>query len=87
MKQTGYLERFFQVYASTEVNANLLCMADVEDLYAMTYVPQEYVMVHLPGPEIHFKRQGKWYVASWEEPAAVYTIDSQNEVVYTRDEF
>ena len=44
VKQTGYLEGFFMVYASEGVAANVFSMADVEDIYRVTYVAQENFM-------------------------------------------
>ncbi len=71
------------MHASTEVTTNVLCIADVEDIYAITYVPQVYFMLLLPSHEIHFKRLGKWFIAVWEETASVYATVSQKETMYT----
>ncbi len=36
---TGYLDEFFRVYASTEMHANVLSFAEVEDHFPTTYIP------------------------------------------------
>ncbi len=43
--------------------ANILCFADVEDKYDITYVQREKYVVHLPGRDLEFHRRGKMYVA------------------------
>jgi hypothetical protein len=55
MKKTGYLDNFFHVYASDDTRANVLCFADVEDMYDITYVPKEGFTVHLPDRDITFQ--------------------------------
>jgi hypothetical protein len=40
-KKTGYLPDFFHVYSSSDTKAKVLSFADVEDLYKVTYQPQE----------------------------------------------
>ena len=44
--QQGILEGFFPVYASTDMKANVLSFADVEDLYDITYVQKQAFIVH-----------------------------------------
>jgi hypothetical protein len=51
----SYLEGFFQECASPEAAANVLSMAAIDDLYPVTYVPQEYYfLVHLLSHEVQF---------------------------------
>jgi len=44
--ETGYLEDFFRVYCSRNTKANVLSFSDVEDVYPITYQPQESFTVH-----------------------------------------
>jgi hypothetical protein len=38
--QTGYyLDEFFRMYASNQAKPNVLSLAEVEDMYTITYVP------------------------------------------------
>jgi hypothetical protein len=80
VRQTGYLDGFFREYASEEATANVLCLADVEDLYAVTYVPQEYFLVRLPGRVVQFNRQGKLYIADWAEQGYVQVTVAQHRM-------
>ncbi len=78
----GYLGKFFPVYASDETIANVLSLAEVEELYGIiTYVPREAFIVHLPEQDIEFKRKGKLYVADFAEQKPVYVMQ-----VYTKAE-
>jgi hypothetical protein len=86
---TGYLEEFFRVYASTNAMPNVLSLAEVEDKYAVSYVPGQMFTVHLPSGDVEFKRQGKLYVANFYSilhPKAVLTTVQENEDLYTRAE-
>jgi hypothetical protein len=58
VKETGYLNEFFRVYASEDTKANVLSLADVEDLYDVTYVRGESFVVHLPSRDLEFVRHG-----------------------------
>jgi hypothetical protein len=37
---TGYLQDFFNVYSSKDTHANILSLAEVEDLYPITMFPE-----------------------------------------------
>jgi hypothetical protein len=66
-KETGYLEDFFRVYASSDTRANVLCFSDVEDVYDITYVQGHSFTVHLPERDIVFHRKDKLYVADFAQ--------------------
>ena len=68
--ETGYLEDFFRVYSSAETKANVLSIADIEDLNPITYRLQESFTVHLPDRDITFYHRNKLYVADFELPVA-----------------
>ena len=79
----GYLKDFFECKGSTDVVANVLCMADVEDMYTITYVQGESYTVHLPDEDLVFERRGKMYVGdmrNWAEDRAfcVREIEEHN---------
>ena len=68
VKETGFLDPFFRVYASEETRANILSLAEVEDRFMVTYVPQEsFTVVHLPEVDVVFYHRDGMYVADWEQ--------------------
>jgi len=73
VSETGYLDPFFPVYASTHTKANILSFAQVEDQYPITYTPQEAFTVHLPKGDIVFRRRDGMYVADWEDYKNVFS--------------
>jgi hypothetical protein len=86
--KVGDLEGFFQVYTSEKITANVLCFADVEDKYAITYEAGEAFTVHLAdGKTVEFSRRDKLYVADWNTTGLmVHATVKENEQVYTREE-
>jgi hypothetical protein len=85
----GYLEDFFRVYASANAKPNVLSLAEVEDMYSVTYIPGQMFTVHLPGKDVEFKRTGKLYVANFYSllhPKAVLATVQDNEDLYTHAE-
>jgi hypothetical protein len=88
---TGYLPDFFCVYSSHQTKAHVLCFANVEDKYQVTYIPQEGFIVHMDHKDIEFRREGKLYIADWEENdyvdhGAVLATVKDNEAKYTKHE-
>ena len=65
--QTGYLDPLFRVYASKDTHANILSPSEVEDRYAVTYLPQKCFIVHLPGHDMEFVRKDGMYSRSYAE--------------------
>ena len=41
----GYLEDFFDVYASEHMKVNVLSFSEVENMYNITYVPHQAFIV------------------------------------------
>jgi hypothetical protein len=86
---TGYLDEFFRVYASEKAKPNELSLAEVEDMYAVTYVPGLVFTIHLPGRDVEFRRRGKLYVANFgpllNSKTVLVTVE-QNEEIYTCSE-
>ncbi len=89
MTKMGYLDEFFHVYASENTKPNVLSLAEVEDMYAVTYMLGQAFIVHLPGRDVEFKHVGKLYVANLNsllKSNAVFTTVEENEEIYTRSE-
>jgi hypothetical protein len=72
-RETGYLPDFFRVCTSSNTKANILSFAKVEDLYEITYQPQESFTVHLPDRDIVFHRRDKLYVTGFSETVVAVT--------------
>ena len=91
----GHLAGFFDTLAHHDVAANILCMADVEDKYDVTYDAGTSITVHLETRDLVFHRRNKIYVGDmrdWEtypqslaQHAMVTTI-SQNESTLSKRE-
>jgi hypothetical protein len=67
----GYLEDFFDVYASEHTKVNVLSFSEVEDTYDITYIPHQAFVVHLPERDLVFKRRGKLYIADFARDSQV----------------
>ena len=59
----GKLKGFFDCKGSNDVAANVLCGADVEDMYEISYLQGESFTVHMPDEDLVFHRRDKFYVA------------------------
>jgi len=60
----GHLKDFFDVLADHNGSASVLCMADVEDMYEITYESGHSYTVHLDDRDLTFYRKGKLYIGS-----------------------
>jgi hypothetical protein len=58
----GHLEGFFDTLAYHEGAANVLCMADVKDMYDITYEAGHAITVHMDEEDLVFYRRNKIYV-------------------------
>ena len=65
LRETGYLDNFFQVYTSTETQVNVLSFSDVEELYPIMYEPFVGFTIHTPVGDILFEKKGKLHVADF----------------------
>jgi hypothetical protein len=61
------------VRSSADTKANMLCFANVEDAYEITYIPRESFIRHLPNQDVVYSRQGKLFVADLAEQGVVYS--------------
>jgi hypothetical protein len=88
VNKVGDLDGFFQVYASEHTTANVICFADVEDKYEITYNKgKSFVVQAAGGKTVEFVRRNKLYVADWVATGLhMYATVQENELVYTRDE-
>jgi hypothetical protein len=72
----GYLEGFFDCQACNDCPTSILSMADVEDLYKVTYVQGESITVHMDDRDVVFTRRDKMYVADFSD----WLVDDQDRV-------
>jgi hypothetical protein len=83
----GHLPNSFEVYCSPKVKVNVLCFAEVEDLFLVENKEREGFTVHLPdGKEIFFERQNKMFVAKVEQVAAVLMTITEKKLQYSNAE-
>ena len=61
----GDLEGFFECQVCDDCAASVLCEADVEDMYPITYVQGVSKTVHTPHGDIVFHRRIKMYLADF----------------------
>jgi hypothetical protein len=81
LRETGYLDNFFQVYTSTETRVNVLSFSDVEELYPITYGPFVGFTVHTSVGDMLFEKKGKMHVADFAAYSSVLVTQ-----VYTKAE-
>jgi hypothetical protein len=89
----GKLRDFFMCKGSADVLASVLCMADVEDLYDITYEQGVSYTVHLNDRDLVFYKRDKLYVGdmrAWEssefDSTVLVTTAGDNEAKYTAKE-
>ena len=67
VEHAGYLEGFFKCLSSPNITVSVLCQADVEELYDISYVPGSHYTVHMDNYDLNFFQRGKMYVANMED--------------------
>jgi hypothetical protein len=89
----GFLKGFFECKGSLDVPVSVICMADAEDMYRITYVQGVSYTVHMDDRDLVFHRRNKFYVAdmrAWEcseqEHMALVTSVEDNESRFTKSE-
>jgi hypothetical protein len=65
LRETGYLDNFFQVYTSTKTRVNVLSFWDVEELYLITYELFVGFTVQTPEGDILLEKKWKLHVADF----------------------
>ena len=78
----GHLDGFFDVLAYHAGAANVLCMADVEDKYDITYDPGHSYTVHMEHEDMVFYRRNKIYVGDMRE-WETYRSEPRGQVMVT----
>ena len=93
LRYKGELPGFFTVYASTDTKKNIICFADMEDKFKVTYNQGKHFIVHLPSGDLVFERKNTFYVADishWAddstELAAMTSSANAKKRRYTRKE-
>ena len=67
VNKVGRLAGFFDCLACEDTKASVLSLADVEDLYQVTYIPKKAYIVHMNDRDLVFKRRNKLYVADFSD--------------------
>ncbi len=80
VREAGYLDGFFEVYASDAIKVNILSFLEVEELYPITYEPYVGFTVHLMDKDILFRKRGKMHVADF----AAYGMNVMATQAYTK---
>ena len=78
----GNLRGFFQCKGSADVIASVLCMADVEELYDISYEQGVSYTVHMDDRDLVFYKRDKLYVADmsdWDNPTITH-VSVQSDV-------
>jgi Arginine methyltransferase-interacting protein, contains RING Zn-finger len=63
----GMLPGFFDCLACDDAKASVLSLADVEDIYDVTYIPRKAYIVHMNDRDLVFNRRNKLYVADFSD--------------------
>ena len=90
LKYEGELPGCFKCYASADSRRNILCFADMEDQFDISYVRGKSFTVHMPRGDLVFHRKDKFYVADisdWAKSPAksvLLTSSKERERKYTR---
>jgi hypothetical protein len=58
----GYLEDFFDLYASEHTKVNVLSFSEVKDMYNIMYIPHQTFIVHLTERDLVLERDGQVHV-------------------------
>jgi hypothetical protein len=75
-ESVGYLDGFFDCQTCTTCLANIISMADVEDLYPVTSVQGESITVHMEDREVVNHRRDKMYMADFSD----WVVDDEDKV-------
>jgi len=96
--KVGYLDGFFECQACEECPVNIISMSDVEDKYAMTWIPGESITVHMDEQDVVFTKKNKMWIADFSDwiveeeelsqlknTLSLMTVE-EKEALYTRRE-
>ena len=65
--KVGYLEGFFECVAGTDLKANILSMAQVEDLYPVEYTQGEKYVIKMDERDLIARRRDRMYVVDMSD--------------------
>ncbi len=95
----GHLDGVFDCQACDTCPVNIISMAYVEDIYTVTYVQGECIIVHIEDCDVSFEGRDKMYVADFldwivDDKSRVNQLDTglsymtaeEREGLYTRKE-
>jgi hypothetical protein len=85
LTKVGTLVGFFDCLSSDKTQASVLSLADIEDLYPITYVQGKSYTVHLPDRDLVFKRRGKLYLGDFSDWINQSGDDSKLSLMTTRE--
>ena len=74
--RAGRLEGFFDCMACEDCPTSILSLADVEDIYPVTYMQGESITVHMDHRDVVFARRDKLYIADFSD----WVVDNDNRV-------
>jgi len=86
---------FFECLSSEDTEASVLSLADVEDIYPVTYESGKCYVVHMPNRDLVFERKGKLYLgdfSDWiryqegDDSALSLMTTKEKEHMYTKKE-
>jgi hypothetical protein len=90
IQEEGDLDGFFTCNSSDRIRANILCLADVEKLYKVSYLQGSSFVIHMRDRDITFHLRDKFYVADmreWldkEEATVLMSEAAENAKKYTK---
>jgi len=75
-ERIGYLEGFFDCQACDSCPTNIISMAQVEDMFPVTYSQGENITVHMDDRDLVFRRKDGMYVADFTD----WLVDDKERV-------
>jgi hypothetical protein len=67
------------------MKANVLSLADIEDMYAITYVQKQMFTVHKGDRDLVFHMRDKLCTANWDTMGMVAVTIQENEQLHTKE--
>ena len=64
LNMIGELDGFGTVYVPDIWKVNILCFAEVSDMYRISYSNESDFVVHMPGNDVTFARKGSFYIGN-----------------------
>jgi hypothetical protein len=80
-KCVRFLDSFFEVQACDSSLANILSMADIEDMYELTYIQGHSIAVHMDDRDLVFERREKTYIMDFSK----WIVSDKKRVINVED--